>query len=59
MFVAANKRRDKAVADGEVEYDDRLTGLEDISDWKNPAFRYITVCPLLFMISIVANNALQ
>ncbi|KAJ6496763.1 MFS general substrate transporter [Mycena vulgaris] len=43
VFVTANKKRDRAVAEGRVQYDDRVTGLQDISDWKNPAFRYITV----------------
>ncbi|KAK7021815.1 hypothetical protein VNI00_017259 [Paramarasmius palmivorus] len=42
VFVIGNKRRDKAVAEGRVEYDANRTGLEDLSDWKNPAFRYIT-----------------
>ncbi|KAF9458833.1 MFS general substrate transporter [Collybia nuda] len=43
MFIFQNKRRDRAVAEGRVEYDELVTGLTDISDWKNPAFRYITV----------------
>jgi len=42
IFVRANKRRDKAVAEGLVEYDEQTNAVEDISDWKNPAFRYIT-----------------
>ncbi|KAF9024585.1 MFS general substrate transporter [Hymenopellis radicata] len=42
IFVRANKRRDRAEAEGKVSYDANLTGLEDISDWKNPAFRYVT-----------------
>ena len=43
MFLFQNARRDKAVRDGTVEYDEMATALEDLSDWKNPAFRYITV----------------
>ncbi len=46
IFVRANRRRDRAVAEGKVSYDANLTGLEDISDWKNPAFRYIAVSRL-------------
>ncbi|KAL0575525.1 hypothetical protein V5O48_006448 [Marasmius crinis-equi] len=42
VFVVNNKRRDKAVAEGKVTYDDTRTGMEDVSDWKNPAFRYVT-----------------
>ncbi|KAK0193417.1 MFS general substrate transporter [Armillaria mellea] len=41
IFVISNKRRDRAAAEGRVEYDPNLTGLEDITDWKNPAFRYV------------------
>ncbi|KAJ7281916.1 MFS general substrate transporter [Mycena rebaudengoi] len=41
VFARANKRRDRAVAEGTVQYDDRVTALQDISDWKNPAFRYV------------------
>jgi hypothetical protein len=43
VFARANKRRDRAVAEGTVQYDDRVTALQDISDWKNPAFRYVLV----------------
>ncbi|PBL04216.1 MFS general substrate transporter [Armillaria gallica] len=50
IFVISNKRRDRAAAEGRVEYDPNLTGLEDITDWKNPAFRYVAVS-LLFFIS--------
>ncbi|KAK1234924.1 hypothetical protein PQX77_001865 [Marasmius sp. AFHP31] len=42
VFVISNKRRDKAVAEGRVVYDESRTGVEDVSDWKNPAFRYVT-----------------
>ncbi|KAK1224120.1 hypothetical protein PQX77_012979 [Marasmius sp. AFHP31] len=42
VFVVSNKRRDKAVAEGRVVYDESRTGVQDISDWKNPAFRYVT-----------------
>lgn len=49
MFLFQNARRDKAVREGRVEYDHMATALEDLSDWKNPAFRYITVSsPLLY-----------
>ena len=49
MFIWQNKRRDRAVAEGRVEYDDIATALEDLSDWKNPAFRYITVSLSFFI----------
>jgi MFS family permease len=42
IFVAANRRRDQAVAEGRVQYDATELLLEDITDWKNPAFRYVT-----------------
>lgn len=48
MFIFQNKRRDRAVAEGRVEYDEIVTGLSDLSDWKNPAFRYVTVGFFLF-----------
>jgi hypothetical protein len=42
MFMTANKRRDRKLAEGHLEYDPALaTGLEDVSDWKNKAFRYV------------------
>ncbi|KAJ7173761.1 MFS general substrate transporter [Mycena filopes] len=41
VFSRANAKRDRAVAEGRVQYDERVTGLQDISDWKNPAFRYV------------------
>jgi len=41
IFVTANNRRDKALAEGRTEYDERVSALEDISDWRNPAFRYV------------------
>ncbi|KAF8909847.1 major facilitator superfamily domain-containing protein [Mucidula mucida] len=47
IFVTANRKRDRAVAEGKVEYDPNQTGLEDITDWNNPAFRYITVSSTL------------
>ncbi|KAJ7113689.1 MFS general substrate transporter [Mycena crocata] len=43
VFSRANKKRDLAVAEGRLQYDERVTGLQDISDWKNPAFRYVLV----------------
>lgn len=46
IFVTANKRRDRAVAEGRVDYDERVSALEDISDWRNPAFRYVAVSSL-------------
>lgn len=45
IFVTSNKRRDRAVAEGRMEYDERVSALEDISDWRNPAFRYVAVSP--------------
>jgi hypothetical protein len=43
IFVASNKRRDKLFAEGRAEYDPSISILEDITDWRNPSFRYITV----------------
>ncbi|KAK7454621.1 hypothetical protein VKT23_011374 [Stygiomarasmius scandens] len=42
IFVISNKRRDRLFAKGNTEYDPSITVLEDITDWKNPAFRYVT-----------------
>jgi LytS/YehU family sensor histidine kinase len=42
MFATANKRRDRKFVEGNQEYDPALTtGLEDVSDWENKAFRYV------------------
>ncbi|KAH7098978.1 MFS general substrate transporter [Auriculariales sp. MPI-PUGE-AT-0066] len=41
IFVTANRKRDRAVAEGRVTYDATVTALGDVSDWKNPAFRYV------------------
>ncbi|KAJ7850067.1 MFS general substrate transporter [Mycena olivaceomarginata] len=41
VFSRANAKRDRDVAEGRVQYDERITALQDISDWKNPAFRYV------------------
>ncbi|KAK7031408.1 MFS general substrate transporter [Favolaschia claudopus] len=43
VFSRANAKRDRDVAEGRVQYDERLTTLQDLSDWKNPAFRYVLV----------------
>ncbi|CCA69279.1 related to allantoate permease [Serendipita indica DSM 11827] len=43
VFVTSNNRRDKALASGQIEYDPRHIPLDDVSDWKNPAFRYVTL----------------
>lgn len=51
IFVRANTRRDRDVAEGRVSYDENATMLEDISDWKNPAFRYITVSPFTLLLA--------
>jgi hypothetical protein len=46
MFATANKRRDEKFAEGNLEYDPALTtGVEDVSDWENKAFRYVGGCP--------------
>jgi glutathionyl-hydroquinone reductase len=63
VFSRANAKRDRDVAEGRVQYDERVTGLQDISDWKNPAFRYVLVrfaCPfrpkpVLIRVSLVSN----
>ena len=45
MFATANKRRDRKFAEGHQEYNPALTtGLEDVSDWENKAFRYVGEC---------------
>ena len=46
IFLTANKRRDRAFAEGRREYDPnpKNSYLNDVSDWKNPAFRYIGEC---------------
>ncbi|TFK46759.1 MFS general substrate transporter [Heliocybe sulcata] len=41
LFTAANKRRDQAMAKGEVPNDRPGFSDEDISDWKNQSFRYL------------------
>ena len=55
VFVAANRKRDRAVAEGRVEYDERVTGLQDISDWQNPAFRYVTVSVYFEQVGPIAD----
>ncbi|KAJ4470101.1 MFS general substrate transporter [Lentinula aciculospora] len=42
IFIVGNRRKDRAMAEGRAQYDERYIELEDITDWKNPAFRYIT-----------------
>ncbi|TRM57590.1 major facilitator superfamily domain-containing protein [Schizophyllum amplum] len=37
----ANRIRDRAVAEGRLQYDKEALDKEDLSDWKNPAFRYV------------------
>ncbi|KAJ7743088.1 MFS general substrate transporter [Mycena metata] len=46
VFSRANAKRDRDVTEGRVQYDDRVTALQDISDWKNPAFRYVLRCSI-------------
>ncbi|KAJ6504899.1 MFS general substrate transporter [Mycena vitilis] len=41
VFSRANAKRDRDVAEGRVQYDPHTTTLQDLSDWKNPAFRYV------------------
>ncbi|KAJ7636091.1 MFS general substrate transporter [Mycena polygramma] len=41
VFSRANAKRDRDVAEGRVQYDPHATTLQDLSDWKNPAFRYV------------------
>jgi hypothetical protein len=42
MSITANRYRNRKFTEGNPEYDPMLaTGLEDISDWENKAFRYI------------------
>ncbi|EPQ52012.1 MFS general substrate transporter [Gloeophyllum trabeum ATCC 11539] len=40
LFVTANQRRDRAAVDGNMPAREDLDN-EDISDWKNPHFRYV------------------
>lgn len=45
MFATANKRRDQKLTEGYLEYNPNLTtGMEDLSDWENKAFRYVGEC---------------
>ncbi|KAJ6581186.1 MFS general substrate transporter [Mycena capillaripes] len=46
VFSRANAKRDRDVAEGRVQYDERVTALQDVSDWKNPAFRYVLITKL-------------
>lgn len=41
IFVRSNNRRDKARAEGRVRYDEATVGLDDLTDFQNPAFRYV------------------
>jgi hypothetical protein len=51
MFATANKRRDQKFVEGNQEYDPALTtGLEDVSDWENKAFRYVGECSYFTII---------
>jgi hypothetical protein len=65
MFATANKRRDRKLAEGHLEYNPALaTGLEDVSDWKNKAFRYVGKhpCPsinLLRLLTLVSDLVLS
>ncbi|KAL1683548.1 major facilitator superfamily domain-containing protein [Schizophyllum commune] len=43
IFWRANRRRDRAVAEGRLKYDKEALDKEDLSDWKNPSFRYVLV----------------
>ena len=46
IFWRANRRRDRAVAEGRLKYDKEALDKEDLSDWKNPSFRYVLVSSL-------------
>lgn len=56
MFIWQNKRRDRAVAEGRVEYDAIATAMEDLSDWKNPAFRYVTASSPSLTVYLTPND---
>ncbi len=44
IFLTSNSRRDKKLAEHDgVGYDPTGGMVEDITDWKNPAFRYVAV----------------
>ena len=54
MFTTANKRRDRKLLEGNQEYDPTLTtGLEDVSDWENKAFRYVGECSYFTIILLL------
>lgn len=50
IFLRSNKRRDNAFAEGRLEYDPSHVVIDDVSDWKNPSFRYIGELTLLMKV---------
>ena len=42
LFVRANRKRDRLAAEGKLVYDASELAKQDLSDWRNPAFRYVT-----------------
>lgn len=43
LFLSSNRKRDNRLAEahGGVSYDEAGGVVEDLTDWKNPAFRYV------------------
>ncbi|KAK0240776.1 MFS general substrate transporter [Armillaria nabsnona] len=48
LFLTSNKWRDRKMAEEGVKYDDHTAMVDDITDFENPAFRYVAVGSLLF-----------
>ncbi len=47
LFLTSNKRRDRKMTEEGVKYDERTAMVDDITDFENPAFRYVAVGSLL------------
>ncbi|KAK0448676.1 MFS general substrate transporter [Armillaria borealis] len=47
LFLTSNKRRDRKMTKEGVKYDERTAMVDDITDFENPAFRYVAVGSLL------------
>ncbi|PBK95372.1 hypothetical protein ARMGADRAFT_1011232 [Armillaria gallica] len=48
LFLTSNKRRDRKTTEEGVKYDEHTAMVDDITDFENPAFRYVAVGSLLF-----------
>ncbi|KAK0225436.1 MFS general substrate transporter [Armillaria fumosa] len=43
LFLTSNKRRDRKMTEEGVKYDERTAMVDDVTDFENPAFRYVAV----------------